>query len=110
MTEERWIPDNADGSGWAEVDWVSSIRGSRYHYHHGLPLGEAVRELPDFYRVVTRLESATLEPHENTYFVPRDRLADFIAEVALAGGAEKLWHVEPCEHPPDESKVNQIGE
>jgi len=24
-----WIPDNPDGSGWAEVDWVSASRGSR---------------------------------------------------------------------------------
>jgi hypothetical protein len=110
MSEERWVPDNADGSGWAEVDWISSIRGSRYRYRHGLPLNEAVRELPGFYRVVTRLESSSLEPHENTYFVPRERLADFIAEVALAGGAEKLWHVEPCQHPPAESNVDQILE
>jgi hypothetical protein len=110
MNEERWIPDYPDGSGWAEVDWVSSIRGSRYHYRHGLPLNDAARLLPDFYRVVTRLESNELEPHENSYFVPRDRLDDFIAEVVLAAGAEKLWHVEPYEHPPDESNVSRIGE
>ncbi|MCD6056794.1 MAG: hypothetical protein K0Q89_324, partial [Thermomicrobiales bacterium] len=32
--ERFWIPDNPDGSGWAEVDWVSASRGSRYHYRH----------------------------------------------------------------------------
>ena len=25
-TEELWVPDNPDGSGWAEVDWVSAVR------------------------------------------------------------------------------------
>jgi hypothetical protein len=101
----RWIPDNPDGSGWADVDWTSAIRGSRYHYRHGAPLVEARAALPPFYRVVTRLESATLEPHENSYYVPNDRLADFLAELALAGGAEIIWHVEPCHDPPPESRV-----
>jgi hypothetical protein len=109
MTEERWVPDNPDGSGWAEVDWVSAVRGSRYYYRHGLPFPEALDQLPSFYRVVTRLESAALEPHENSYFVPRDRLDEFIAEIATSAGAEKLWHVEPCETPPTESNVSRIG-
>ncbi len=103
--DDRWVPDNPDGSGWADVDWSSSIRGSRYHYEHGLPLEAAVANLPAFYRVVTRLESSALEPHENSYFVPRAMLADFLAELALVGGAEALWHVEPCEVPPPESLV-----
>ncbi len=100
-----WVPDNPDGSGWADVDWASTVQGSRYHYQHGLPLAEARAALPPFYKVVTRLESAALEPHENDYYVPSDRLADFLAELALAGGAEAVWHVEPCETPPPESRV-----
>ena len=31
-----WTPDNPDGSGWADIDWVSAVRGSKYHYQHGL--------------------------------------------------------------------------
>ena len=60
--ERFWIPDNPDGSGWADVDWVSASRGSRYHYRH---VGSAAEEarLPAFYRVVTRLES---EPYTRT--------------------------------------------
>jgi len=103
--ERFWIPDNADGSGWAEVDWVSASRGSRYHYRHA---GSAVEErarLPAYYRVVTRLESAALHAHENSYYVERDRLADFLAEISLAAGAEIIWHVEPCPHPPPESRL-----
>ena len=100
-----WMPDNPDGSGWAEVDWASAVRGSRYHYRHGEPLPEARALLATFYRVVTRLESDDLEPHENSYFVPQTRLADFLAELALAGGAETIWHVEPCSEPPPESRV-----
>ena len=100
-----WVPDNPDGSGWAEVDWASAVRGSRYHYRHGEPLPEARALLPCFYRVVTRLESDDLEPHENSYFVPQTRLADFLAEIALAGGAETIWHVEPCPEPPPERRV-----
>lgn len=103
--DRLWIPDNPDGSGWADVDWVSAARGSRYHYRHGAPWPEANAARPSFYRVVTRLESAALEPHENSYYVARERLADFLAELSLAGGAEAIWHVEGCEEPPDESRV-----
>ena len=100
-----WIPDNPDGSGWADVDWTSAVSGSRYHYRHvGSAEDERVR-LPPYYRVVMRLESETLHPHENSYFVPRERLADFLAEVSLAGGAEVIWHVEACPEPPPESRV-----
>jgi hypothetical protein len=109
MSDSRWVPDNADGSGWATVDWVSSLRGTRYHYRHGLPLADAIQELPAYYLVVTRLESAELEPHENRYFVRNDRLADFLAEVVLSPGAERLWHVEPCQDPPPESNVSRGG-
>ncbi len=100
-----WVPDNPDGSGWAEVDWVSAVRGSRYHYRHGEPLALARAARSPFYRVVTRLESDELEPHENSYYVPGDRLADFLAEMVLAGGTETVWHVEPCALPPPESRV-----
>ncbi len=101
-----WIPDNPDGSGWADVDWVSTIRGSRYHYRHAEPYAEALARLPPFYRVVTRLDTPDLHaPHENSYYVPRERLADFLMEVSLAGGAETIWHVEPCPEPPEESRV-----
>jgi len=105
MVDERWIPDNPDGSGWADVDWSSVLRGSRYHYQHGRPADEAARALPRAYRVVTRLESEKLEPHENSYYVPRENLADFLAEISLAGGAETIWHVEPCDEPPPESHM-----
>jgi hypothetical protein len=100
-----WIPDNPDGSGWADVDWVSASQGSRYHYRHVGPASEERMLLPAFYRVVTRLESEALHPHENSYFVSRERLADFLAEISLAGGAEVIWHVEPCPSPPPESRV-----
>ena len=100
-----WVPDNPDGSGWADVDWVSAARGSRYHYRHVGTAEEERARLPAFYRVVTRLESAELHPHENTYFVARERLADFLAEISIAGGAEVIWHVEPCETPPPESRI-----
>ena len=105
MTVNQWVPDNPDGSGWAEVDWVSAARGSRYHYRHGAPLAAARAALPPYYLVITRLESAELAPHENSYYVPRDRLADFLGEIALAGGAEVIWHIEPCDAPPAESRV-----
>ncbi len=105
---DRWIPDNPDGSGWAPVDWKAAIRGSRYHYRHGEPLAEARALRPPYYRVVTRLESAALEPHENSYYVPCDRLAEFIAEMSLLGGVEAIWHVEPCFAPPPESNVAAI--
>ncbi len=104
-SDQLWVPDNPDGSGWADVDWASAARGSRYHYRHGAPLAEARAAQPPFYLVVTRLESATLAPHENSYYVPRERLADFLTELALAGGAEVVWHVEPCPEPPPESRV-----
>jgi len=105
-SEDRlWIPDNADGSGWAEVDWSSVIRGSRYHYRHAELLGEAAELRPAYYRVVTRLESARLSPHENSYFVKSDQLCDFLAEVALTAGAEVLWHVEPCPDAPAGSQA-----
>ena len=100
-----WIPDNPDGSGWANVDWVSASRGSRYHYRHAGPIEEERSHLPPFYRVVTRLESKDLHAHENSYYVARDRLADFLAELSLAGGSEVIWHVEPCPHPPRESRA-----
>jgi hypothetical protein len=108
--EERfWIPDNSDGSGWAAVDWVSASRGSRYHYCHTGPIEAERQRLPAFYKVVTRLESPQLHPHQNSYFVTRDRLADFLAEISLTGGAEVIWHVEPCTHPPPESGVLDAG-
>jgi hypothetical protein len=104
--ERFWVPDHPDGSGWADVDWISASRGSRYHYRHVGSVEEERARLPAFYRVVTRLESAELHPHENTYFVSRERLADFLAEISIAGGAEVIWHVEPCETPPPESRVD----
>jgi hypothetical protein len=104
-SDRFWVPSNPDGSGWADVDWASAVRGSRYHYRHAEPLPEARALLPPFYRVVTRLESSELIPHENSYYVPSERLADFLVELALAGGAEVIWHVEPCSSPPPESRV-----
>jgi len=108
MTDKRedlWVPDNPDGSGWADVDWVSATRGSRYHYRHAAPRDEALAALPPFFRVVTRLESAELRPHENTYYVPAPALADFLAELVWQGGAEVIWFVEPCDAPPDAARV-----
>jgi hypothetical protein len=104
-SERFWVPDHPDGSGWADVDWVSASRGSRYHYRHVGPVDEERASLPAFYRVVTRIESDVLHPHENSYYVSRERLADFLAEVSLAAGAEVIWHVEPCPQPPPESRV-----
>lgn len=102
----HWIPDNPDGSGWADVDWVSTVRGSRYHYCHGPEREEAIALLPRFYKVVTRLDSELLHaPHENSYFVPNTALADFLSELTMAGGIETIWHIEPCETPPAESRV-----
>jgi hypothetical protein len=103
--DRLWIPDNPDGSGWADVDWGSVIRGSRYHYGHAGSEAEARAELPGHYLVMTRLESAQLRPHENRYYVPRELLADFLAELSLSAGAEVIWHVEPCPEPPPESNV-----
>ncbi len=106
LSDRLWVPDNPDGSGWAQVDWVSAAGGSRYYYCHGKPYAEATTELPAFYRVVTRLDSELLHaPHENSYFVPRSSLADFVAEISLAGGVEMIWHIEPCDEPPPESNV-----
>lgn len=98
----RWQPDNADGSGWAEVDWTSAARGSRYHYRH-VPKSEK-ESRPPYYLVKTRLESPELQaPHENSYFISRDRLADLIMELTFSGGDEGIWHIEPCNSPPPES-------
>jgi hypothetical protein len=102
-----WIPDNPDGSGWADVDWTSAARGSRYHYRHVGPNAEERARLPAFYRVVTRLESGALHAHENSYYVAREQLADFLAEVSLAAGAEVIWHVEPCPNPPTQSQLSR---
>lgn len=107
-SEHFWTPDNPDGSGWADVDWVSAAQGSRYFYRHVDGEDEERSRLPPYYRVVTRLESETLHPHENSYFVPRERLADFLAEISIAAGAEVIWHVEPCPSPPPESRVNDV--
>lgn len=106
--DERWTPDNPDGSGWAEVDWASAVRGSRYHYRHAEADGEARELRPRFYRIVTRLDTPDLHaPHENSYYVPADRLADLLAEIVLTAGNEALWHVEPCAQPPPESRERQ---
>jgi len=105
--ERFWIPDNLDGSGWAEVDWASATRGSRYHYRHVGTIVEERIQQPAFYRVVTRLESDVLHAHENSYYVSRERLADFLSEISIAAGAEEIWHVEPCPDPPAESFVRR---
>lgn len=102
---EHWIPDNRDGSGWAEVDWVSAVRGSRYHYRHAEPLAEALARRSPYFRVVTRLESPEQHPHENTYYVAAAGLADLVAELVWHGGAEAIWHIAPCEHPPAEART-----
>lgn len=107
---ELWIPDNPDGSGWAEVDWASAARGSRYHYRHGEPIAEARARRPAFYRIVTRLETERIEPHENTYFVVGASLVDFLAEIVWNGGAEVVWHIEPCDDPPLEARVRPAAE
>ena len=102
-----WIPDNPDGSGWADVDWVSAVAGSRYHYRHGEPLAEAEAARPPFYLVRTRSESEQIPtPHENTYYVPARSLADFIGELSWNGGAEVIWHIEPVDDVPEEARVN----
>jgi len=105
--ERFWTPDNSDGSGWADVDWVSAAHGSRYHYRHVGSVAEERSRLPRFYRVVTRLESAALHPHENSYYVASERLANFLAEISIAAGAEVIWHVEPCLDPPPESRAGK---
>ena len=48
-----------------------------------------------FYRVVTRLETEALHAHENSYYVARERLADFLAEVSLAASAESFGTSNP---------------
>lgn len=107
--DDLWIPDNPDGSGWAEVDWPSVARGSRYHYRHGESFEQARSLRPCCYKVVTRLESETIVvPHENTYFVPADALADFVAEFVWNDGAEIVWNIEPCDEPPAESRVRPL--
>ena len=104
---ELWVPDNADGSGWADVDWVSAVRGSRYAYRHAEPDSEARKLRPPFYRVVTRLDTPLLHaPHENSYFVPADALSDFLAELVMAGGDEVIWHIESCLEPPAEARIS----
>lgn len=104
--DRHWVPDNPDGSGWADVDWVSAVRGSRYHYRHGEPREVAIASLPPAYRVITRLDTPSLHaPHENSYYVPAERLGEFLTEMALAGGDELIWHIEPCDHPPAESRT-----
>jgi hypothetical protein len=106
MKQELWIPDNPDGSGWADVDWQSVAQGSRYHYRHGEDLEVARAARPGYYRVVTRLQSETIViPHENSYYVAADALADFVAEFVWNDGAEIVWHIEPCPEPPEEAQV-----
>ena len=106
MGTEHWVSDNPDGSGWAEVDWVSAIRGSRDHYQHGHLQPDAERQRPLWYRVVTRLDTPALHaPHENSYFVAARALADFLAELTMAGGDEQIWHIEPCPEPPPEANL-----
>lgn len=102
---DLWIPDNPDGSGWADVDWASVARGSRYHYRHGEPLAKAKEMRPPYYRVETRLESERIAPHVNTYFVNAGSLADFLAEMVWNGGAEVIWHIDRCDEPPPEARV-----
>ncbi|HQY30143.1 MAG TPA: hypothetical protein PK691_02595 [Thermomicrobiales bacterium] len=107
-SDRHWIPDNPDGSGWANVDWISAVRGSRYHYQHGLPHAEARAIMPGWYLVRTRLDTPLLHsPHENDYFVPADHLADFLTELALAGGDEQIWHIAPIDQPPPEAHITQ---
>lgn len=102
---ELWIPDNPDGSGWAEVDWASVSRGSRYHYQHGETLEIAEAKRSPFYKVVTRLETARIIPHENTYYVSGASLADLVGELVWHGGDEVIWHIEPCDAPPPDARV-----
>lgn len=106
LRQELWIPDNPDGSGWADIDWVSTVRGSRYHYRHGAPHDDAARTLPSFYKVVTRSETEQIPtPHENTYYVPALSLSDFLSELVWSSGSETIWHIEPCEDPPLDARV-----
>jgi len=104
--QSLWIPDNPDGSGWADVDWVSATQGSRYHYRHAEELEEAETLRPPYYRVVTRLQTEKIViPHENDYYVKSSQLAQFLEELIWNGGAETIWHIEPCAEPPAEAHV-----
>ena len=108
-SDKQWIPDNPDGSGWANVDWVSAIRGSRYYYRHAAPKAEAELKRPDWYLVVTRLDTPLLHaPHENSYYVPAKMLADFLSELTMAGGDETIWHIEPLDEPHPESLAKKL--
>ncbi len=108
LRHDLWIPDNPDGRGWADVDWVSVVQGSRYHYRHAEERETARVALPPFYRVVTRLHTEAIPiPHENSYYVPAESLADFLAELVWSGGAEMIWHIEPCLDPPPEARVDR---
>lgn len=104
-----WIPDNPDGSGWALVDWASVSQGSRYHYRHGEDLSTATAARPRGYKVVTRLETERIIPHENTYFVPASALADFLGELVWHGGDEVIWHIEPVNEAPAEAQVTGLS-
>lgn len=107
LRQDLWIPDNPDGSGWADIDWVSAVRGSRYHYRHGEPREAARRALPAFYMVVTRSETEQIPtPHENTYYVSAAMLHEFLSELVWSGGSEEIWHIAPCETPPPEARVS----
>lgn len=101
-----WIPDNPDGSGWADIDWISAVSGSRYHYQHGAPLAEAESVRPNYYLIRTRSESDQIPtPHENTYYVPAKNLADFLEEFSWNDGAEVIWHIEPVDEAPKEAHL-----
>ncbi len=106
---DLWIPDNPDGSGWASVDWVSAVQGSKYHYRHSEALPDANQLRPRFYRIVTRLETEKIViPHENSYYVAAEDLADFIAELVWSGGAETIWHIEAIDAPPPEARIGPL--
>ncbi len=106
---EFWVPDNPDGSGWADVDWASVSQGSRYHYRHGEPLDMAREKRPQYYKIVTRLETERIAAHENTYYVAGSNLADFVGELVWQGGGEVIWHIEPCDDPPAEANIDGIS-
>ena len=61
----------------------------------------------EFKRVIPLLNAAL---PENALIVTSPlsrcrRLADFLAELSIAGGAEFIWHVEGCAEPPVESRA-----
>lgn len=105
-TDRLWQPDNDDGSGWAEVDWSSPVRGSRYHYRH-VPAPELRNsEFSPYYEVITWIGAGEPEViHENSYYVAQEELADFLMEMSLWGGEETIRHIEPCVHPPTEAHI-----